>query len=93
MRGRIVEAAHGTRRAQLVMAISHDLGSQLDLPQMLNQLVDRTQLFDADPGGVFTRLPDGGFRAEAHSISRLSSEWGRARSPLPVVDAALRGAT
>ncbi len=74
MRTRMVDAAEGQRRAELLMAISSDLGSQLDLPVVLSELVDRaTELFGADHGAVFSRLPNGAFKARA--TRNLSAEF------------------
>src|SRR5215218_842369 len=73
------------------MSISGDLSSQIDLPSMLSQMLERlTQLFDADHGGVFTRLPTGQYRAEA--TLNLSPEFRESiehASTLPIVAAAL----
>jgi diguanylate cyclase (GGDEF)-like protein len=91
MRGRMIEAAVGKRRAELLMSISGDLSSQIDLPSMLSHMLERlTQLFDADHGGVFTRLPTGQYRAEA--TLNLSPEFRESieHAPtLPIVAAAL----
>ena len=91
MRGRIDEALLETRRAQLVMAISNDLGSQLDLSVMLNQLLERlTQLFEADHGGVFTRQPSGTFHSEATlNISPEFRDWAEHTTSLPLMAAAI----
>jgi diguanylate cyclase (GGDEF)-like protein/excisionase family DNA binding protein len=66
MRGRMVEASEAQHRAELLMAISSDIGSHLDLPRVLSQLVDRTsEMFGADHTGVFSRLPTGKFQTRA----------------------------
>jgi diguanylate cyclase (GGDEF)-like protein len=66
MRDRVVEAAEGQRRAELLMSFSSDIGSQLDLPRVLSQLVDSaTDVFGADHAGVFSRLPNGQFKTRA----------------------------
>jgi diguanylate cyclase (GGDEF)-like protein len=66
MRTRLVEASESQRRAELLMGISSDIGSQVDMERILSQLVDRaTELFGADHGGVFSRLANGSFRTLA----------------------------
>jgi diguanylate cyclase (GGDEF)-like protein len=91
MRGRMVKAAEGWRRAELLMAISNDIGSQLDMPRILRQLVERaTELFDADHGGVFSRLPTGQYRAEATlNLSAEFCDFVEHATTLPIVAAAL----
>lgn len=74
MRDRVAEAAEGRRRAELLMSFSSDIGSQLDLPRVLSQLVDRAiDVFGADHAGVFSRLPNGQFKTRA--TRNLSSEF------------------
>ncbi len=66
IRVRLVEASEGRRRAELLMAISSHIGSQLDMSSILSQLLERaTELFGADHGGVFSRLANGSFRTLA----------------------------
>jgi len=91
MRGRMVEAAEGWRRAELLMAISSDIGSQLETPKILRQLVERaTQLFAADHGGVFSRLSTGQYRAEATlHLSTDFCEFVEHATTLPIGTAAL----
>ncbi|MEO6350574.1 MAG: GAF domain-containing protein [Candidatus Limnocylindrales bacterium] len=71
MRARILEASAGRRQAELLMAISSDIGSQLDLPHVLTQLADgANDLFEADHTGVFSRMPNGSFKTRAtHNLS------------------------
>ena len=71
---RVAAAREQERRAQLMMAVSAEFGSQLDPPHVLSRLVDRTaELFTADHAGVFSRQPDGRLRTE---ISRnLTAEF------------------
>lgn len=66
MRARLADAAEGRRRTEFLMAISADIGSQLDMSSILSQLLERsTELFHADHGSVFSRLPNGSFRTLA----------------------------
>ena len=66
MRARLAEAAEGRRRTEFLMAISADIGSQLDMSSILSQLLERsTELFHADHGSVFSRLPNGSLRTLA----------------------------
>ncbi|MGI8928803.1 MAG: diguanylate cyclase [Candidatus Limnocylindrales bacterium] len=63
MRARVADAAEGRRRTEFLMAISADIGSQLDMSSILSQLLERSmELFHADHGGVFSWLPNGSFR-------------------------------
>ena len=92
MRGRVDAAAEELRRAELLMAINSDMGSHLDLPRVLSQLVDRaTELFEADRGGVFSRLPGGGFTVRAtRNLSAEYCEGVEHASTLPVADLACK---
>jgi diguanylate cyclase (GGDEF)-like protein/excisionase family DNA binding protein len=85
MRQRITEASAGRRRAELLMAISSDIGSQLDLPHVLSQLADRANdLFEADHTGVFSRMPDGRFTTRAtHNLSADFCQMVEHASVLP----------
>jgi diguanylate cyclase (GGDEF)-like protein/excisionase family DNA binding protein len=74
MRGRIREASESQLRAELIMAISSDIGSHLDLPRVLTQIVDRAaELFEADHTGIFSRLPNGQF--ETRASRNLSADY------------------
>ena len=54
------------RHADLLLAISTELGHQLDPNVVLHRLVERTaELFGADRAAIFTRTPLGTFRAQA----------------------------
>jgi diguanylate cyclase (GGDEF)-like protein len=91
MRERLDEAAEGRRRAELVMAISSDMGSHLDLPRVLTHLVDRaTEVFGADRGGIFTSQPDGSFRVRAtQNLSTEYRDFVEHASTLPVANLAI----
>ena len=92
MRGRVDAAAEELRRAELLMAINSDMGSHLDLPRVLSQLVDRaTEVFEADMGGVFSRLPQGGFRVRAtRNLSERYRNFVENASTLPLADLAFQ---
>ncbi len=92
MRGRVDVADEGLRQAELLMAINSDMGSHLDLPRVLSQLVDKaTELFEADMGGVFSRLPQGGFRVRAtRNLSAEYCQYVEQASTLPVADLAFQ---
>jgi diguanylate cyclase (GGDEF)-like protein/excisionase family DNA binding protein len=68
------ESAHQLHRAEALRRVANDIGSRLDLDQILAGLVDHAMvLFEADRGAVFLRKPDGGIIAE---VSRnLSTEF------------------
>jgi diguanylate cyclase (GGDEF)-like protein len=68
------ESAHQLHRAEALRRVANDIGSRLDLEQILAGLVDHAMvLFEADRGAVFLRRPDGGIVAE---VSRnLSPEF------------------
>jgi diguanylate cyclase (GGDEF)-like protein/excisionase family DNA binding protein len=58
------ESADRHRRAELLMAVSHDIGSNLDPADVLRRLVERVaELFDADRAAILSRMPDGTFQA------------------------------
>ena len=62
----LADVAERARRADLLLAISTELGRQLDPNLVLNLLVERTaQLFNADRAAVFTRTTGGTFRVTA----------------------------
>ena len=74
---RVAEESDARRRAELVMAMTSDIGSQLDLPRVIEQLVDRAmELFGADHASVFSRDPDGTLRMRA--TRNLSAEYRQA---------------
>lgn len=71
---RVAEESEARRRAELVMAMTTDIGSQLDLPRVLEQLVDRAmELFGADHAGIFSQEPNGSFKVRASR--KLSPEY------------------
>jgi diguanylate cyclase (GGDEF)-like protein len=68
------EVAHHLHRADALRRVAGDIGSRLDLDQILSGLVDHAMvLFEADRGGVFLRHPNGNAIAE---VTRgLSQEY------------------
>ena len=59
------EVAHHLHRAEALRRVAGDIGSRLDLDQILSGLVDHAMvLFEADRGGVFLRHPNGSAIAE-----------------------------
>ena len=66
------ESAHQLHRAEALRRVASDIGSRLDLDQILAGLVDHAMvLFEADRGAVFLRRPDGGIVAEvARNLSQ-----------------------
>ena len=74
MNERLARASEIERRAELVLSVSTDFGSQLEPSRVLAKLVDRTaELFGADHAAVFALTPEGNVRTE---IARnLSSEY------------------
>jgi diguanylate cyclase (GGDEF)-like protein len=59
------EVAHHLHRADALRRVAGDIGSRLDLDQILSGLVDHAMvLFEADRGGVFLRHPNGNAIAE-----------------------------
>ena len=87
-----VEAAREQeRRAQLMMSVSAEFGSQLDPKHVLTQLVDRTaDLFEADHAAIFARQPDGSFRIQvARNLSDEFQAVVEHASPLPISNQAL----
>ena len=74
MLDRVAEETEARRRAELVMAMTSDIGAQLDLPRVLEHLVDRAmELFGADHAGIFSREPDGSFKVRA--TRNLSADY------------------
>lgn len=66
MLDRLAEEADARRRAELLTSMTIDIDAQLDLPRVLEQLVDRAmELFGADHGGIFSREPNGSFKVRA----------------------------
>lgn len=95
MRKRMIEAAGGQRRAELLMAINSDIGSHLDLPRVLDQLVAHaTELFEADKGAVFSRRQDGSLHIRAaRNLSAEFCEFVEHTTRLPVTEMAMREKT
>jgi diguanylate cyclase (GGDEF)-like protein/excisionase family DNA binding protein len=59
------EVAHHLHRADALRRVAGDIGSRLDLDQILSGLVDHAMvLFDGDRGAVFLRHPNGTATAE-----------------------------
>ncbi len=59
------EVAHHLHRADALRRVAGDIGSRLDLDQILSGLVDHAMvLFDGDRGAVFLRHPNGNAIAE-----------------------------
>ena len=59
------EVAHQLHRADALRRVASDIGSRLDLEQILSGLVDHAMvLFNADRGAVLLRQPDGQTTAE-----------------------------
>ena len=66
------ESAHQLHRAEALRRVANDIGSRLDLEQILAGLVEHAMvLFEADRGAIFLRKPDGGVVAE---VSRNLSQ-------------------
>ena len=86
MRARLLQATEGRRRAELLMAISSQIGSPLDTSSILSQLLENaTELFGADHGGVFSRLPNGSFQTLAtHNLTPEFCELLEHATNLPV---------
>jgi diguanylate cyclase (GGDEF)-like protein/excisionase family DNA binding protein len=93
MRDRIAEASEAQHRAEQLMAISSDIGSRLDLPNVLSQLVDRaSEMFGADHTGVFSRLPTGQYHTRAtHNLSPEFCQLIEHASTLPISSLAFEG--
>ena len=86
MRARLADASEGQRRTEFLMAISADIGSQLDMASILSQLLERsTKLFRADHAGVFSRLPNGSMRTlAARNLTPEFTERLERATSLPV---------
>ncbi|HEY7522083.1 MAG TPA: GAF domain-containing protein [Candidatus Limnocylindrales bacterium] len=83
------ETDHQLHRADALRRVAQDIGSQLDLDQILSGLVDHTLvLFEADRAAVFLQQPDG--RAVAEVARGLSQAYlGAVREfPRPSLPAA-----
>ena len=88
------EVAHRLHRADALRRVAGDIGSRLDLEQILSGLVDHAMvLFDCDRGAVFLRRPDGGVIAEVSrnlSGAYLQSVRGFPGRSLPTLAVAAR---
>jgi diguanylate cyclase (GGDEF)-like protein/excisionase family DNA binding protein len=90
LRGEVDRASEARRRAELLMAVSSEMSSQLDLTRVLDQLVRRAaELFGADHAAVFSRRPNGILYARAtHNLSHAFLQIVEHASRLPVSEAA-----
>jgi diguanylate cyclase (GGDEF)-like protein len=88
---RVQHASEAQRRAELLVAASSDMSSQLDLTRVLSQLIDRAmELFKADHAAVFSRRGTGALQTLASR--KLSDEYCHViehASSLPVAGAAI----
>jgi diguanylate cyclase (GGDEF)-like protein/excisionase family DNA binding protein len=88
------EIAHQLHRADALRRVASDIGSRLDLGQILAGLVDHAMvLFEADRGAVFLRRPDGTIAPEVSrglSAGYLQSVRDFPARSLPSVAAATR---
>ena len=83
-------ASEARRRVELLMAVSSEMSSQLDLAHILDQLVRRAaELFGADHAAVFSRRPTGAMYARAaHNLSHAFLQILEHTATLPVTEAA-----
>ena len=80
---RAEDVAHQLHRADALRRVASDIGSRLDLEQILAGLVEHAMvLFDGDRGAVYLRHPDGTVSAE---VTRgLSQSYQQAVRTFPV---------
>jgi diguanylate cyclase (GGDEF)-like protein/excisionase family DNA binding protein len=88
------DVAHHLHRADALRRVASDIGSRLDLDQILSGLVDHAMvLFDGDRGAVFLRHPNGNAIAEVTrglSQAYLQSVRGFPTRSLPALAVAAR---
>ena len=87
---RVAEIENRGQRAEMVMAISRDLGVHLDPENVLAELVERSAaLFGAQHAAIFTRLSNGSIRAKTtRNLSAEYIECVEHAAQLPVIKAA-----
>jgi len=78
------------RRAELLLAVSGDISSQLDLSRILGQLVDHAlQLFSADHATIVRRRDDGSFAVDImRNLGPLFAELVESAPSLPLLSQA-----
>ncbi len=87
---RVARAAETERRAQLVLSVTTEFGSQLEPRRVLAKLVERTaELFGADHAAVFALNADGSVRTEiTHNLSVEFTQVIEHASSLPLTHVA-----
>ncbi len=90
MRQQLTDASRAQHRAEMLMAASTEMASQLDLTRILDQLVVRAaELFGAEHAAVFRRLPAGAMRTRAtYNLSNEFQQIIEHASTLPVTETA-----